>query len=84
MPYIRSDKRIADEELSAEILFCDSFMVCKCDGAYTGKHEVLGDFVGERFDRDEENVGGADSTLVNCSFVSAGSCGSLLLSLDAP
>jgi hypothetical protein len=82
--YIFSDKRIIDEELGAEILFCDNFMVCECDGAYAGKDEVLGDFVGKRLDRDEKNVGVSHPAHVNRRSVSADSCCSLLLSLDAP
>lgn len=36
-------------------------MVCEGDGANAGEDKVLCDFVGERLDGDEEDVGGADS-----------------------
>jgi hypothetical protein len=35
-------------------------MICEGDGSYTSKDKVLGDFVRERLDRDEQDVGGAN------------------------
>jgi hypothetical protein len=58
---------IADKKLRAQILLGDDFMVCKRDGAYAGEYEVLCDFVGEGLDRDEEDVGSANSVCVNKS-----------------
>jgi hypothetical protein len=63
--YVLAYVGVADEELCAQVLFRHDLVVCECDGAYAGQYEVLCDFVGERFDRDEEDVGGADSGLVS-------------------
>jgi len=38
-------------------------VVCEGDGAYAGEDKVLGDLVGEGFDGDEQDVGGADLLL---------------------
>jgi hypothetical protein len=62
-PYVFADVGVADEELCAEIIFGDYFVVCEGDGAYAGEDQVLCDFVGERLDGDEEDVGGADLLL---------------------
>ena len=59
---------VANKELRAQIIFGHDFVVGERDGAYAGEDEVLRDFVGKGFDRDEQDVGGAD----------------LLLRLDAP
>lgn len=53
---------LADEELRAQVIFCNYLMVCECDGAYAGEDEVFCDFVGESFDGDEQDVCVADST----------------------
>lgn len=49
--------------MRAQIIFGYDFVVCEGDGAYAGEDEVLGDLVGEGFDGDEQNVGGADLLL---------------------
>jgi hypothetical protein len=49
-----------DEELRAQVILGNDAMVGQCYGAYSGENEVLGNFIRQRFDVDEENVGGAD------------------------
>jgi hypothetical protein len=61
--YVLAYVGVADEELCAEVIFGDYFVVCEGDGPYAGEDEVLCDFVGERFDGDEKDVGGADLLL---------------------
>jgi hypothetical protein len=51
--------------LRAQILFGDDLVVGEGDGAYAGQDQVLCDFVGERFNGDEEDVGGADPVRVS-------------------
>jgi hypothetical protein len=64
-PYVLANVGIADKELSAQVLLGDDLVICECDGAYASENKILGDFVGESLDRDEENVGGADSVCVS-------------------
>lgn len=81
--YVLAYVGVGDEELCAQILFCDGLMVCKCDGAYAGEDEVFCDFVGKGLDGDEEDVGGADSVGVS-SGLHGGSVGGLTSPAPAP
>lgn len=63
--YVLAYVGLGEEELCTKVIFCDDFMVYECDGANAGQDEVLRDFVGERLDGDEEDVGSADSTCVS-------------------
>lgn len=58
--HVLSNIRLRYEELRAQILFRNSFMISKCDRSDASQDEVLGHFIRERFDRDEQDVGGAD------------------------
>jgi hypothetical protein len=66
--YVLAHIGVADEELGAQVVARDELVVGEGDGADACQDEVFGDLVGEGFDGDEEDVGGAD----------------LLLRLDAP
>lgn len=54
---------VGDEELSTQVIFGDDFMVRKSDGGDAGEDEIFRDFVRERLDGDEEDIGCADSDL---------------------
>ena len=59
---------VGEEELGAQVIFGDGLVVSDGDGADACENQVLCDLVGEGFEADEEDVGGAY----------------LLLGLDAP
>lgn len=82
--YILAYVSIADEELRAQILFGNDFMVCERDGAYACEDQVLGDLVGKSLDGDEEDVGRADPGAVNGCCIVTASERLLLLGLHAP
>lgn len=51
--------------MGAQVLFCNYLMVGESYGAYAGKDEVLCNFVGKGFERDDEDVGSANSAGVS-------------------
>ena len=59
-------------------------MVCECDGANAGEDKILCDFVGKRFDGDEEDIGGTNSVWINWCWQSGRERNSLLLRLNTP
>lgn len=61
--YIFAYIGVADEELRTQVLLLDDLVIRECDRAYASKHKVLSDFVGERLDRHEEDVGSTDSAV---------------------
>lgn len=58
--YIRAYMSISEEELGAQVFFCDDFMVGQCNRADASENEILRNFVGKGFDGDEKDVGCAD------------------------
>jgi hypothetical protein len=82
--YVLAHVGLADEELRAQILLSNELVVCECDGAYASQYEILCDFVGERLDGDEKNVGRANPVGVNCVSKTIYKHVLLFLSLHAP
>ena len=59
-------------------------MIRQCEGAYAGQDQVLCDFVGERFDGYEKDVGVTHSIFVNAGLHAVCGCLLLFLRLEAP
>lgn len=47
------------EKLSSQVFFRHTFMVENGQTTGSRENEVLGDFVGQRFHRDEQDIGGS-------------------------
>lgn len=76
---------IRDEELRAQVFFCDGLMIGQCDGCDAGEDQVFGDFVGEGSDGDEEDVCGADpARALEAGHWGTEAASSLLLGLHSP
>jgi hypothetical protein len=50
--YVLAHVSVTDEELRAQVIFGDYFVIGEGNGAYAGEHQVFCDFVGEGFDGD--------------------------------
>jgi hypothetical protein len=53
--------RRVDEELRAQVILTDRFVIYDGDGVDAGEDEVLCDFICEGFDADNEDIGFADA-----------------------
>lgn len=57
LTYVLSNMLLVYEKLRPQVLLCHAFMVENSQTTDARENEVLGDFVGQRFHRDEQNVG---------------------------